>query len=182
MNHLVTGGLGFLGSHIVENLLANTIDNIDIVDNCQSNVITESFFNQNQVTIIKQDINTFVTSKKYDHIYHCASVVGPVGVLKYSGQIGRRIIEETSNVMKLCIETGAKLLYVSTSELYGPSPKEHLAETDNKIVISDSSARQEYAVGKLLAEISGLNSGSPGRTAVRTFHQLYYSNIKEYLE
>lgn len=172
MDVLCTGGFGFLGTHLVEELLEDdpTV-NIHIVDDLSSNIMDHEEFldligNPRNVSydIITVKEYLKVSNREFEQIYHLASVVGPAGVLPHSGHIANSIISDTHLLGVRTMLTGARLVDVSTSELYGGGTS---AEEDNKIISSHVSARLEYAVGKLAAELSLVNlSKTAGLDAV----------------
>lgn len=153
MRILVTGGLGFLGSHLVEQLLKQGHE-ITIVDNCLSNVVPTDFFKDRSNTVLT-GIESYQPTEHFDHIYHCASIVGPAGVLPFGGTLGFDILLGTRRVVNMTIEMKAKLLFVSTSEVYGRDGV--FAENVPKTVPAETSIRLEYSVGKLLGELMVLN-------------------------
>jgi nucleoside-diphosphate-sugar epimerase len=155
---LVTGGLGFIGSHLI-NELNNTDCEIDIVDNLSNNCLTIEQVKLNKVKEIKIcKFEDFNLNKKYDEIYHLASPVGPAGVLNYAGIMGRIILDDALKVAEYASKNGSKVIFVSTSEIYGKDPgKEAQSEDIFKVVPSKITVRLEYGVGKLLMEICVTN-------------------------
>ena len=90
----------------------------------------------------------------FDLILHLASPVGPVGVLKHSGTMGKTIIDTTQWAIDTSIQNNMPLIYISTSEIYGYRDiKTKLKETDDKVLHGDFTVRNEYSMSKLLAEI-----------------------------
>jgi UDP-glucose 4-epimerase len=164
---LVTGGFGFLGSHLVELLLTEADARVHVVDNLSTSPIDHQAFvrrvNDPRLTYDIASIGDYYDArekspwKPFQEIYHLASVVGPVGVLEHAGRITKSITDDTYRVVEIARATGARLCDVSTSEIYGGGRDGYCSENDSKIITPKISARLEYAVGKLACEISLVN-------------------------
>jgi UDP-glucose 4-epimerase len=162
---LVTGGFGFLGGHLVELLLADPENRVHVVDNLSTSPLPiEDLLRDidpvGHATFSIMNIDTFChenSSGNWDEIYHLASVVGPAGVLPHAGRIAASIINDSASIANLALRGGAKVIDVSTSEVYGGGQAGYCAENMPKIVTTSVSARLEYAVGKLAAETALLN-------------------------
>lgn len=163
MNTLITGGFGFLGTHLTEELLAhNPEGHIHIVDNMSTSIVDHEQFldglgNPSNVSYEIGDMKNYVgrRSEHFDRVYHLASVVGPAGVLPHAGKIAGSIIYDAELVAEAAMQRGARLLNVSTSEIYGGG---HSSENDPKIIPAETTVRLEYAIGKLAAEIALTNT------------------------
>lgn len=156
---LVTGGLGFVGSHLVDQLLREQAS-VVIVDSLISNVVEPSAF-QGRCEVICAPIESSVDAilargdLAFDEIYHLASVVGPAGVLQHAGEIANSVIRTNEATIKLALAHKAKLLVASTSEVYGQPGL--LSESQDCIIPSKYTVRLEYAAAKLTSEIAALN-------------------------
>jgi UDP-glucose 4-epimerase len=154
---LVTGGAGFIGRALLREIVSQPAREITVVDNLSSCTLDEdSPINiYGGIKFIESDLEDFLLSNKesFDEIYHLASPVGPVGVLKYKGRIAHTIIDHLYNVAMLAINSNAKLCYVSTSEIYGQNPIFDQPEDIDKIVPSKYTVRLEYGIAKLTGEI-----------------------------
>lgn len=162
---LVTGATGFIGRTLIRELLKKSdIESIECVDNlCNSAFhVTDPLFLDTRVCVKIVSVKDYVHSgTKFDIIYHLASPVGPVGVLKFPGTMGQMIVDDTFRMAQLAIACEAKLIDISTSEVYGLDPKGvPQVETLDKCVSSKITVRLEYAVAKLLCEILLTNLGS----------------------
>ncbi len=155
---LITGGLGFIGSHLIQELNKNDCV-IDIVDNMSNNCLKPDEVNLSKVKRIDIcSVADFKFDKEYDLIYHLASPVGPAGVLNYAGIMGKMIIDDALKIAEYASTHNAKVIFVSTSEIYGKDPgNEAQKEEINKIVPPKITVRLEYGVGKLLMEICVTN-------------------------
>ena len=149
---IVTGGLGFIGSHLVNLLLKNNIDCF-IVDNKTSNVVDDIEGCEVLVLSVK---NCFeFLPKDADIVFHLASFVGPSGILKHCGEMGNTIVYDTYRLGNFCIENNMMLVDISTSEVYGH--KSLLSEYSEKVYPGEYKVRTEYAAGKMLGEIITVN-------------------------
>ena len=118
---VVTGGAGFLGSHICDRLIQNQISVI-CIDNLLTGSISniEHLFGSDKFTFIKHDVTDFIYVKgNVDYIFHFASPASPTDYLKYPihtlkvGSLG------THKALGLAKEKNARFLLASTSEVYG---------------------------------------------------------------
>jgi nucleoside-diphosphate-sugar epimerase len=150
MRILVTGGLGFIGSHLVDLLVSDIRHEVTILDNKSSNVI--NFDDRCEVLIESVDKPVYLPTT--DIVFHLASVVGPAGVLQHSN-IGSSIINGTKNLIQSCIENNSLFINISTSEIYGHS--NILREDSDKVCSGEYQVRTEYGMAKLLAEIMTVN-------------------------
>ncbi|MHA2009889.1 MAG: NAD-dependent epimerase/dehydratase family protein [Candidatus Hodarchaeales archaeon] len=145
---LVTGGLGFIGSHFVDLLLDQGVE-VEIVDNLSSNTVTPEQYNTCKIDTrpIQESAKDW---PKADAVFHFASVVGPFGVLGHAGEIAKGIIDDTNAVMRHCVSTNALLIDISTSEVYG---HESSLTEDSEKVFRSYEVRTEYGASKMTAEV-----------------------------
>jgi nucleoside-diphosphate-sugar epimerase len=152
---LITGGLGFIGTHCIEKWFNNNWD-VWVIDNLSSNTISADHAIAKQATVLIEDVIEVKWDKlpKFDLILHLASPVGPVGVLKHSGRMARIILDDIYSVVRGSKHNNCPLVFVSTSEIYGyRAEKSYLKEEDDKVLHGEFSVRNEYAISKLLSEI-----------------------------
>jgi len=155
---LVTGGLGLIGKHLIKQLLAAGDCSVFIVDDESTSIMdryNEKNLANSAVTFYQGTVDNFFYSHNatFDEIYHLAAPVGPVGVLKHTGTIATEILKDLSQVTSIALEADAKLMFISTSEVYGQNPVFDQPEDIDKIVPPIYTVRLEYGVAKLLGEI-----------------------------
>ena len=120
MKTIVTGGAGFLGSHLCDLLLAKGHDVI-----CVDNLITGSAQNIEQIesdrfTYLKHDVTKpLYFGDKIDYIFHLASPASPIDYFALPIQTLKVGALGTYNMLGLAKEHGARFLLASTSEVYG---------------------------------------------------------------
>ena len=148
---LVTGGAGFIGSHLCE-FLCKRGDKVICLDNLSTGSLQNIESIHDKITFIKGDVNKFADlepifqNNKLDAIFHYAAVVGvkrtlenPIDVLDD--------IKGTRNLLKLALQYGKpKIVFASSSEVYG-EPVE-IPEVEN----GHTNAQLPYAVTKLYCE------------------------------
>jgi nucleoside-diphosphate-sugar epimerase len=156
-NILVSGGLGFIGYHLCSRLIElEPNSKITIIDNLSSTQLDYSPLS-NKTQIIIKDFKCFssVGNDDFDEIYHLASPVGSLGILEKSGYIAKDILDLAENAANIAAKSNAKLLYVSSSEVYG---KDGLHSENCEIIVPQKyGTRMEYSLGKLTAEHMLLN-------------------------
>jgi len=121
---LVTGGSGFLGSHLCERLLA---DGHEVV--CLDNFFTgtrsnvEPLLDNHRFELMRHDVTDPLTME-VDEIYHLACPASPIHYQRNPVRTIRTAVEGTLNMLDLAREARARILIASTSEVYG-DPIEH---------------------------------------------------------
>lgn len=159
---LVTGGFGFLGSHLVEKLLKDETNSVHVVDNLSTSPLPLDFLlpmlgNRDRLTFDIKDLIFYYPTDTFNQIYHLASIVGPVGVLKHPGNIVKKTVDDTYHIMNLALRMGARMVDVSTSEIYGGGRDGFCSELMSKIIQPEVTVRLEYAIAKLASEIALVN-------------------------
>lgn len=160
----MTGGFGFLGGHVLSTLLAGATVSVHVVDNLSSSPIgLDTLLGElpdtSRLTYDVCSVAEYFEADvgDFDAIIHLASPVGPAGVLKHGGRLVSAVIDDTYLLADYSIARGARLLDVSTSEVYGGGRDGLCDEDDDKIVPAETSFRLEYAVAKLAAETALIN-------------------------
>ena len=116
---LVTGGAGFLGSHLCDRLIEAGQEVV-----CLDNFYTGSRKNIAHLTecsrfkLIEHDVCDPI-SIDVDEVYHLACPASPIHYQRHPVQTIRTCVQGTMNMLDLCRDTGARLLLASTSEVYG---------------------------------------------------------------
>jgi len=134
MKTLVTGGAGFLGSHLCDLLISKgheviCVDNLITGTNNNIAHIQES--NPDDFNLINHDISKpLFIDEDIDYIFHMASPASPVDYLEFPIQTLKVGALGTYNMLGLAKEKGARMLIASTSEVYGdplvnPQPEEY---------------------------------------------------------
>ncbi len=165
-NILVTGGFGFLGSHLTERLIRDSQNHVHVVDDLSTSPIDlDDYLKQNgkpsNLTFDVCTIDEYFRRgnvRDFQEIFHLASPVGPAGVLKHAGNMVREIVRDCYTLVDYSLDKRARLLDVSTSEVYGGGQQGYCPESTPKIVPPNTTVRLEYAIGKLAAETAIINT------------------------
>ena len=121
MNILITGGAGFLGSHLSDRLLAGG-HKVFILDNLITGQVEniERHRSNRNCEFIYHDVSKYIyVSSPLDWVIHFASPASPVDYLNYPIQTLKVGSLGTHNALGLAMNKGAKFLFASTSEIYG---------------------------------------------------------------
>jgi dTDP-glucose 4,6-dehydratase len=149
---LVTGGAGFIGSHICDYLLAQ---NYRVI--CMDNLITGSLQNIEHIKtgdfdFINHDITEeIIINYKIDYVFHFASPASPIDYLQLPIQTLKVGALGTHNVLGLTKSKRAKMILASTSEIYG-DPKEHPQKEEYWGNVNPVGPRGVYDEAKRFAE------------------------------
>jgi UDP-glucuronate decarboxylase len=148
---LVTGGAGFLGSHLCERLLKEHADVI-CVDNFYtgSKVNIEHLIGNPYFELIRHDI-TFPLYLEIDEIYNLACPASPIHYQYDPVQTTKVNVHGSINMLGLAKRTKAKILQASTSEVYG-DPEVHPQREDYRGNVNPLGPRACYDEGKRCAE------------------------------
>lgn len=157
MTTLVTGGAGFIGSHLTESLLSAGEDVIVLDD-----LSTGS--EQNLAAVLDHPSFGFVKGSILDAalvdelvsqagtVYHLAAAVGTFTILDKTLESLRTNLHGTENVVDSSLRHGARVLIASTSEVYGKNTKIGLQEDDDRHIGSPLKNRWSYAEAKAIDE------------------------------
>ena len=157
MNVLVTGGCGFIGSHLTEKLL-NIGHEVYVIDDLSTGSIdnikhlrANPKFHLNIDTITNETLLNSIVDKA-DLIYHMAAAVGVQLVVKSPVKTIETNVYGTEVILKAAVKKKTKVLIASTSEVYGKSENIPYKEDDNLLIGPPTFGRWSYACSKALDE------------------------------
>ncbi len=157
--HLVTGGAGFIGSHLVEHLLGRG-DRVIVIDDLSTGRRKNlDGFDGSRLTIIEGTVSEALPGLDPSNmagIYHLAAAVGvrlvirqPIGTIETN-------VGQTSSALEFAAAGQIPILIASTSEVYGKSDRLPFAEQDDVVYGPPSQPRWAYACSKAIDEFLAL--------------------------
>lgn len=157
---LVTGCNGFIGSHLTEALVNKglTVIGADLSpypwdDNYRAVQQADNFFQITGDLVDEQFVREIVADTKPDIIYHLASVVGVKHYLSDPLRVIDVNVISTRNLIKAVQKLKCKLVYASTSEIYGKNPRVPWGEDESDRVLGPTTVdRWAYSSSKAVAE------------------------------
>ena len=155
MRVLITGGAGFIGSHLADALIARG-DHVVALDNFSTGSTANIKHITKNLEIIDGDIrNTELineTTKEVDLVLHMAAALGVNTILESPLESISTNIAGSEVVLNAAANYKKRILIASTSEIYGKNPKQPLNETDDRIVGSPQKIRWSYSDAKAIEE------------------------------
>lgn len=155
MRTLITGGAGFIGSHLTDELVARgdevvVIDDLSTgsVDNLSSSISSVRFVEGSVLDSVLVD--SLVTNA--DRVFHLAAAVGVHTILNEPLKSLRTNLHGTEHVLESALRHDAAVMLASTSEIYGKNTADSLDEGADRILGSPLTARWTYAAAKGLDE------------------------------
>ena len=155
---MVTGGAGFIGARLIEKLLDQGIEvhAIDIVS-LDDALRLKHLRNNNNLFYTKLDLRDKPRlidwyQKDANHIYHLASVVGVEKYMKDPLSLIDIVIIGTKNLLELATKYKTRVLFTSTSEVYGKNPYTPWHEDSDRVLGPTSIDRWSYSSSKAVCE------------------------------
>ncbi len=158
---LVTGGAGFIGSHLVERLLADGA-NVVVIDDCSTGSLENlrAVRSHSNLRVIESRISgceeLLELVSNAESIFHLAAAVGVDLVLSSPVRSLQTNLRETEVLLEAASRRAVPLLLASTSEVYGKSRKEAFSEGNDLLIGPPHFGRWGYACSKLMDEFLAL--------------------------
>jgi len=158
---LITGGAGFIGSHLAETLL-EAGHHVTAIDDLSTGSLkniehlrTRRDFQFVRDTILNEQLLDRLMSAA-DVVVHLAAAVGVQLIVERPVHTIQTNVTGTEVVLRTALRYGAKVLIASTSEVYGKGSKIPFAEDDDVLLGSSAKSRWAYAASKMVDEFLGL--------------------------
>ena len=179
MKILVTGGAGFIGSHIVEYLVQRG-DDVTVLDNLYTGSIENLSKVNDDINFVNGDIREYKLLERLvsdsDGVFHEAALASVQQSLKMQDEYFDVNVVGTENILKLAKEYGFKVVYASSSSVYGNPKRIPIKENDDRNPINP------YAQTKLETELLAEKYSKMGVSVIglRYFNVFGKRQSKEY--
>lgn len=161
MKNLITGGAGFIGSHLAERLLARG-DEVYVIDNLSTGKLENiAHLRKNPnfhftLGSISEEHLLHPLLEKCDIVYHLAAAVGVRLIIEKPVETIETNILGTEMVLKVANQYKKKVIIASTSEVYGKTSKVPFREDDDAVYGPTTKSRWSYACSKAIDEFLAL--------------------------
>lgn len=157
MRILITGGLGFIGSHLAQRMLELGYQVVIIDDESTglvqnvSEIVNHPNLSIHRASILDENLLEEVFGK-VDYVFHLAAAVGVFNIVKNPIESMVTNIRGTENVLKLALKYDLPVFLTSSSEVYGKNTSNSLSESDDRVIGSPSILRWSYSEAKAIDE------------------------------
>ena len=171
MRVFITGGAGFIGSHLADHYIAAG-DQVTILDNFSTGSKSNIAHLEGLITTIDGDIRNidlveFLT-KDTDLVLHMAAALGVNTILESPLESMSTNITGSEVVLNAVAKFNKRIIIASTSEIYGKNPKQPLSEGDDRVVGAPQKIRWTYSDAKAIEEAMAFALHQEKKLAVTT--------------
>jgi UDP-glucose 4-epimerase len=155
MRALITGGAGFIGSHLADALIARG-DSVTILDNLSTGSKKNIAHLEGNIAVHEGDIRDKDLVDKLvaesDVVFHMAAALGVKNIMEHTIESIDRNFAGSEVVLNAATKHNKRLLIASTSEIYGKNPTQPLHEESDRVVGAPQKIRWTYSDAKALEE------------------------------
>jgi UDP-glucose 4-epimerase len=155
MRVLITGGAGFIGSHLADHYVAAG-DEVTILDNFSTGSKSNIAHLDGKIATVDGDIRNIELveslTKDADLVLHMAAALGVNTILESPLESMSTNITGSEVVLNASAKFNKRIIIASTSEIYGKNPKQPLSENDDRVVGAPQKIRWTYSDSKAIEE------------------------------
>ena len=171
MRVLITGGAGFIGSHLADHYV-NAGHEVTVLDNFSTGSRTNISHLEGKITVVDGDIRNIELidqlTKDTDLVLHMAAALGVNTILESPLESMSTNITGSKVVLNAAAKHNKRIIIASTSEIYGKNPKQPLNETDDRVVGAPQKIRWTYSDAKAIEEAMAFALHQEKKLAVTT--------------
>ncbi|KPK42636.1 MAG: nucleoside-diphosphate sugar epimerase [Omnitrophica WOR_2 bacterium SM23_29] len=158
MNYLITGGAGFIGSHLADRLVSegHKVTALDNLSTGKYENVSHLNGNPNFQLVVGSILNEYLVDKlveRCDAIFHLAAAVGVELIVKHPLESLTTNIKGSEIILEMAHRYHKKVLITSTSEIYGKNANGPLKEDEDRILGSPLKSRWSYSTSKAVDEM-----------------------------
>ena len=155
MRAFITGGAGFIGSHLADALIARG-DTVTILDNMSTGSQANIAHLDGKISVHTGDIRDLALVEKLvadsDIVFHMAAALGVKNIMEHTIESIDRNFNGSEVVLNAATKHNKRLIIASTSEIYGKNPNQPLHEESDRVVGAPQKIRWTYSDAKALEE------------------------------
>jgi UDP-glucose 4-epimerase len=155
MRAFITGGAGFIGSHLADALIARG-DSVTVLDNMSTGSAKNIAHLQGNIEVHEGDIRDKALVEKLveqsDIVFHMAAALGVKNIMEHTLESIDRNFNGSEIVLHAATKYNKRLIIASTSEIYGKNPNQPLHEESDRVVGAPQKIRWTYSDAKALEE------------------------------
>jgi UDP-glucose 4-epimerase len=155
MRAFITGGAGFIGSHLADALIARG-DTVTILDNMSTGSQANIAHLEGKISVHSGDIRDAALVNKLveesDIVFHMAAALGVKNIMEHTIESIDRNFNGSEVVLNAATKHNKRIIIASTSEIYGKNPNQPLHEESDRVVGAPQKIRWTYADAKALEE------------------------------
>ena len=171
MRVLITGGAGFIGSHLADHYV-NAGHEVTVLDNFSTGSKTNISHLEGKIRVVDGDIRNVELidqlTKDTDLVLHMAAALGVTTILESPLESMSTNITGSEVVLNAAAKHNNRIIIASTSEIYGKNPKQPLNETDDRVVGAPQKIRWTYSDAKAIEEAMAFALHQEKKLAVTT--------------
>ncbi len=155
MKYVITGGAGFIGSHLAERLIARG-DQVIVLDNLSTGVVSNLHGIKKKIQFVQGSVLEKAVIDRLvsdcDFVVHLAAALGVFNIVNKPLESLKTNLQGSEVVLEACDKYGKPILVASTSEIYGKNEKVPLNEEDDRIIGHPLKSRWSYSEAKAVDE------------------------------
>jgi UDP-glucose 4-epimerase len=155
VKYVITGGAGFIGSHLAERLIARG-DQVIVLDNLSTGVVSNLHGIKKKIQFVQGSVLEKAVIDRLvsdcDFVVHLAAALGVFNIVNKPLESLKTNLQGSEVVLEACDKYGKPILVASTSEIYGKNEKVPLNEEDDRIIGHPLKSRWSYSEAKAVDE------------------------------